>query len=82
MRINESLSGVSTEAASLGNTLERAEGQIERMQARAAAIDALLENGALVGPGADDPVERELRDLAANGAVEAELAALKQTLNL
>jgi len=75
--ISESLSGVSSESASLGDAIERAESKIERMQARASAIDALIGNGALISPVGEDPVERELRDLAASQAVEQELAALK-----
>ncbi len=77
VKIIETLSGVSNESASLGSALEHAEEKIERMQARASAIDALIENGALVSPEGDDPIERELRDLAASQAVEEELAALK-----
>jgi phage shock protein A len=79
--INESLSGVSNESASLGDAIERAESKIERMQARASAIDALIENGALTPPGGGDPIERELNQLAASQAVEQDLAALKAKLN-
>ena len=78
VRISETLGGVSSESASLGSALERAEEKIDRMQARASAVAALIENGALASPGGDDPIERELRNLAASQAVEAELAALKQ----
>jgi len=78
VRINETLSGVSSEAASLGQALERAEGQIDHMQARASAINALIDSGALASVDGSDAVERELHDLAAAQAVEAELAHLKQ----
>ena len=78
--INESLSGVSNESTSLGSAIERAESKIERMQARASAIDALIENGALIPPGCGDPIERELSEMAAGQAVEQELAALKAKL--
>ncbi len=78
--INESLSGVSNESSSLGEAIERAESKIERMQARASAIDALIENGALTPPGGGDPIERELNQLAASQAVEQDLAALKAKL--
>lgn len=77
VRISETLGGVSSESASLGSALEHAEEKIDRMQARASAVAALIENGALVVPGGDDPIERELRDLASGQAVEDELAALK-----
>jgi phage shock protein A len=75
--INESLSGMSNDSGSLGEAIERAESKIERMQARASAIDALLSNGSLIAPGGGDPIERELSQLAAGHAVEQELAALK-----
>ncbi|MBI5054225.1 MAG: PspA/IM30 family protein [Chloroflexi bacterium] len=80
VRINETITGVSGEFGELGGALERTEEKIDRMQARASAIGALLENGALESPG-DDPLERELRDLTSATAVEDELATLKAQLN-
>ena len=80
-RIMESLTGVSREFAQLGAAIGRAEERIERMQARAAAIDALVDTGSLTAPGsALDPVERELHKLAVNDAVEQELTALRGRL--
>lgn len=79
VRIHESLSGVSGEFSELGISLDRAEEKIDRMKARASAIDALIENGVLNLPGGGDAVERELREVAATQAVEAELAALKES---
>lgn len=81
VRINEALSGVSSESSELSGALERAEDKIDRMQARASAIDALIENGALRGPSSDDPIERELREMAAKQSVEEELARLKAQLS-
>lgn len=77
VKINETLTGLSGEFAELGQSLERAEEKIGRMQARAAAIDGLIEDGALAGPDGEDTVGRELREAAASQAVEAELAGLK-----
>ncbi|SRR5581483_1234306 len=78
IRVNEALTGVSGEVAELTLALRRAEEKTERMRARASAIDALIEVGALTGPlGTGDPVDRELRELAAAKAVDDELAALK-----
>jgi phage shock protein A len=76
-RVMESLAGVSREFAELGTAIGRAEERIERMQARASAIDGLVGSGALTG---QDPVERELRKLSANAAVEQDLAALRGRL--
>lgn len=78
--IGEALAGVSKEYAELGSALERAEAKIERMRARASAIDALIESGTLSLPG-DDAIERELGELAASQAVDAELAALKEQMS-
>jgi phage shock protein A len=81
VRISEALSSVSGEAAELGMALERAEEKISRMQARASALDALIENGSLTLVGGDDAVERELQELAASRAIEDELAAMKSHLS-
>ena len=77
VRISEALGSVSGEAAELGMALERAEEKITRMQARALALDALIENGSLTPIGGDDTVERELQELSASRAVDDELAAMK-----
>lgn len=81
VHITESLSGLSKDSASLGGSIERAEEKIGRMQARASAIDALMENGALNPIGGGDAIERELGQLSANMAVDSELAVLKAKLN-
>lgn len=81
VRITESLSGISKDSESLGGSIERAEEKISRMQARASAIDALMETGALNPIGGGDAIERELNQLSANRAVDDELAALKAKLN-
>ncbi len=81
VHITESLSGLSKDSESLGGSIERAEEKISRMQARASAIDALMENGALNPIGGGDAIERELGQLSANRAVDDELAALKAKLN-
>lgn len=81
VNITESLSGISSNAATIGTSIERAESKIERMQARASALDALMESGTLSPVGGGDAIERELNQLAANQAVDEELAALKAKLN-
>src|SRR5439155_1611049 len=47
-RIGESLSGVSEDMADVGMAMDRATDKVETMQARAGAIDELLESGDLV----------------------------------
>jgi len=81
IRVNEALTGVSGELAELGMALGRAEEKMQRMQARAFAIDALISSGSLALPGGGgDLVEGELKRIAAEKAVDDELAALRVQL--
>ena len=80
-KIGEAFSGISEDMADAGMAMERAEGKVETMKARAGAIDELLESGALddltVG---GDVVDKELAQIASQSAVEADLARLKGEL--
>lgn len=82
VRVNEALGGVSQELADLGRALEKAEQTTEHMQARASALDELVEAGILETPGltSGDAVERELAQVDVAQAVEKQLAALKSQL--
>jgi phage shock protein A len=81
VRVNDAFAGVAGNQAEVGLAIQRAEENIERMRARASAVDALVELGARPAlAGAGDPVERELREITIPGAVDAELAALKAEL--
>jgi phage shock protein A len=80
LRVNESLTGVTSEFAELGMAVGRAEEKIERLRSRASAVDALLAAGTLAMPGGSDPLERELRDLRVQRTVDTELAAMQQEL--
>ena len=79
--VGEALAGlVGDEETELSLAVERSEERIDRLHARAVAIDALTESGALLqGPG-DDPLDRELNDITRAEAVEAELAELRREL--
>lgn len=61
VQICEALTGVSDELAQLGRVLELAEGESERMLARAAAIERLVEDGLLEMPVSQLP-EIEVTD--------------------
>ena len=79
LKVQESLSGVSTDLADVGNTIQRAEARIAEMQSRADAIDDLVAQGVLqdvLEPDVDD-IDRELARIGHNQAVEEELARLK-----
>jgi phage shock protein A len=80
-KIGESLSGIGEDMADIGMAMERAENKVQTMQARAGAIDELIESGALDDlTSSGDEIDRELAQISSAGAVDAELAALKQQL--
>lgn len=82
VRISEAMAGVSSELDDLGLALRQAEERTEAMQARASAIDRLVEAGVLEVPGLhmDSTVERQLGQLDVTQAVEDQLAVLKHRL--
>lgn len=80
VRVHQAFAGLAGEIGDVWAALERAEGKTERMLARAAAIDLLIDNGSLPSPGGADPLGRELGAAAAGQAIEAELGALKAQL--
>ncbi|MHB8438735.1 MAG: PspA/IM30 family protein [Acidimicrobiales bacterium] len=77
--IGEAVSGISESMADAGSTLQRAQDKISEMQARAGAIDELIDTGALpdaLGGGGDD-IQRQLDAASSSSQVDTELAALK-----
>jgi phage shock protein A len=79
-KIGEAVSGISEDMADVGLAMDRAQTKVETMQARAGAIDELLESGALEDLTGGDTIDRELAAISSAGAVDAELAALKQQI--
>jgi phage shock protein A len=79
--VNESVAGISTTLGDSGAALERAQDKIANMQARAGALDELLQSGVLedVGGGTDD-IQKELDEASSSAEVDRELAALKSQL--
>ena len=81
-KIGEAFSGISEDMADVGMAMDRAENKVQTMQARAGAIDELLESGALddlSGTRGDD-IDRELAQLSATSGVDSELARMKAEL--
>ncbi len=76
--VNEEAAGISRSFGDSGAALQRAQDKIANMQARAGAMDELLQSGVLedVGGGTDD-IQRELDEAGANAQVDKELAAMK-----
>lgn len=81
VKISESFTGLSNEMNDVGMALQRAQDRIETMQARAGALDELIDSGALtdytaqLGPGDDidrqlaagrgDDIDRQIADMKA-----------------
>jgi phage shock protein A len=76
--VNEDVAGISSTLGDSGAALQRAQDKIATMQARAGALDELLQSGVLedVG-GSTDDIQQELDEAGANADVDHELAALK-----
>jgi len=77
VRLKESLAGVSGELAELGMAVGRAEEKAERLQARAKAIDTLVDLGAFPAVGGGDFVEAELLHITLSKEIDEQLAKIK-----
>ncbi|HEY5016650.1 MAG TPA: PspA/IM30 family protein [Streptosporangiaceae bacterium] len=76
--VDESVTGISATAGDAGAALQRAQDKISTMQARAGALDELLQSGVLEDVGGDtDDIQRELDEAGSAAGVDSELAALK-----
>jgi phage shock protein A len=76
--VNESVAGISSTLGDSGAALQRAQDKIANMQARAGALDELIQSGVLedVGGGTDD-IQKELDEAGSAADVDRELATLK-----
>ncbi len=76
--VNESAAGISGTFGDAGAEIQRAQDKIANMQARAGAMDELLQSGVLEDVGGDtDDIQKELDEASQTGEVDKELAALK-----
>ena len=76
--VNESAAGISTTLGDSGAALQRAQDKIATMQARAGALDELLQSGVLEDVGGDtDDIQKELDEAGTAADVDRELAAMK-----
>ena len=81
-KVGEAVSGISEEMGDIGMAMQRAQDKVATMQARAGAVDELIDSGALQdlsAPGTDS-IDRELAQISAKSSVDAEMAALKNEL--
>ena len=79
VHIQESATGISEEMADVNLAMQRTQDKVQQMQARASAMDELIQSGTLqeIGPGAQDSLDRQLAAITDSTAVDQQLAALK-----
>jgi phage shock protein A len=80
--VNAQAAGISSDFDDSGEALARAQDKIANMQARAGALDELLESGVLedVGGDTDDDIQKELDEAGSAADVDQQIAALKAQL--
>ena len=81
-QVGESVTGLSEHMADVNLMLDRAREKTTQMQARSAAIDQLMDSGALdqIGAGGEDDIDRQLKVTVVESAVDQQLAAMKSQL--
>jgi phage shock protein A len=81
VRIGEAATGLGEEMADTGRAIERVRDRTEQLQARAGAIDELVESGALEDlTGSSDHLDRQLEHTELETQVESDLNRLKGEL--
>ena len=81
VKIGEAATGIGEEMADTGLAIQRAQDKTEQMQARAAAVDELVESGTLEDyTGSGTQLDRELAQVSAQNQVDADLERLKGEL--
>lgn len=83
VKITEAATGISEEFADLGMAVQRAQDKTQQMQARASAMDELMDSGALTDyTGNQDDIDRQLSQLTSGSQVDSQLSAMRQQMNL
>jgi phage shock protein A len=87
VKVNETLTGMSAETSDMNMAMQRAQDKILNMQARANAMETLIEQDdfsvqALPGGGSSSALDRELQKISAQQNVDDQLQALKQDMQL
>jgi phage shock protein A len=80
VRIGEAATGLGEEMGDTGLAIQRAQDKTEQMQARAAAVDELVEAGTLEDFTGGTQLDRELAALSTGSQVDDDLARLKGEL--
>jgi len=79
VKANEAAAGIGSQATDVGVNLDRAKDRVAQMQARAAATDELLANGALsdLTAAPDSDLERQLSSGAIQADVDRQIQSMK-----
>jgi phage shock protein A len=78
VKIGEAATGISEEMADVGLAVQRAQDKTDQMQARAGALDELVDTGALTDyTGGGDNIDRQLAQMSSTSDVDRQLAAMK-----
>lgn len=79
VKIQESVTGISEEMSDVNLAVQRAQDKVISMQARANAMDQLVDQGTLpeIGAPGQDDIDRQLAQLSTKSAVDDQLAQLK-----
>lgn len=78
VKIGEAATGISEEMADVGLAVQRAQDKTDQMQARAGALDELVDTGALTDyTGGGDDIDRQLAQVSTTSDVDRQLAAMK-----
>jgi phage shock protein A len=86
VKINEAVTGISQEMTEMNLAMQRAQDKVLSMQARANAMESLIEEGTLSEQGllgeGGDTLDRELRQISTQQNVEDQLQAMKRQMQL
>lgn len=81
IKVTESLTGIGGQMGDAGAALQRAKDRSDKMQNKAAALDAMMAGGVLNDPlDTRTPVEKEMDALRGGSTVDDELAAMKAAM--
>ena len=87
VKINEAATGISQEMSEMNLAMQRAQDKVLSMQARANAMESLIDSGTLgeqglLGAGSGDSLDRELQQISSQQNIDAQLQAMKQQMQL
>ncbi len=86
VRIKENLSGISEEMGDIGMILSRVEEKTDKMQAKAEALDEMMDSGVITDytqayEPQDTDIEKELKKVSLKSVVDEEIAKMKADIN-